>query len=388
MLDYHKALEIMLSADAQAKVEHRPLGECLGRVVAEAVTARIALPPFSKAAMDGFAVSRDDGSDGFEIIEEIPAGGAPKKTVSRGTCSRIMTGAMMPAGADRVIRVEFTAETDGRMRIETPETGDNVIGAGENVAPGEIIFEPGIVRPQNIGIFAEQGIDTLPVREPPLVAVIATGSELKDPGDKLAPGQIYNSNGLQLCAQVSAMGARPKYYGIVEDKPAAVAAMLEDAVSTCDVVMLSGGVSMGDYDYVPPAVEQIGGEILFHKVAVKPGKPLLFARRGPRYIVGLPGNPVSTFIIFEVMVKRLLYRLMGIDTPPQEICGRLTTDIRRRDTTRFEFRPVVVSGDAVSPVSYHGSSHLRALGSANALLTIEPGVNTVTKGTNVYVRPL
>ena len=388
MLDYYKALEIMLSVETQASVEPMPLAQCLGRVVAEAVSARIALPPFSKAAMDGFAISRDDNSDGFDIIESIPAGGAPKKTVGRGTCSRIMTGAMMPDGANRVIRVEYTSESDGRMRIETAETGDNVIAEGENVAPGQIIFEPGIVGPRHIGIFAEQGIDSLPVRVPPSVGVIATGSELKDPGEALAPGQIYNSNGLQLCAQVAAMGAGPKYYGIVRDDPGAVAAMLEEAASACDVVMLSGGVSMGDYDYVPPAVEQIGAEILFHKVAVKPGKPLLFARRGPKYIVGLPGNPVSTFIIFEVMVKRLLYRLMGVDVAPQEISGRLTKAIRRRDTTRLEFRPVVVNRDAVSPVSYHGSSHLRALGSANALLTIEPGVDVIPEGTSVYVRPL
>ena len=388
MLDFEKALAMMLSVEPLADVEYKRLEECLGRVVARAITATIGLPPFTKAAMDGFAVCRDDDSESFSIIEAIPAGRAPEKTVAHGSCSRIMTGAMMPDGADRVIRVEYTTETNGRMQIQIPETGDNVIRKGENVGPGDIIFEPGIIRPQNIGIFAEQGIDRLPVRVPPLVGVIATGSELKDPGEVLLPGEIYNSNGLQLCSQIAAMGVRYRYYGIVQDEPAAVEAILEEAAAACDVVMLSGGVSMGDYDYVPPAVERIGAEILFHKVAVKPGKPLLFARRDATYIIGLPGNPVSTFIIFEVMVKLLLYRLMGIEMTPQEHCGRLTMDIRRRDTARLEFRPVILAANAVSPVNYHGSSHLRALGAANALLKIEPGVEILTEGTLVNVRPL
>ena len=388
MLDFDKALHVMLSVAPTAEVENVSLDRSLGRVVAETIDARINLPPFSKSAMDGFAVSSADPSTEFRIIETIPAGHAPEKKVGAGECARIMTGAMMPEGADKVIRVEYTQETKGVMTVKEQEKNLNVIRMGENVPIGAPIFEPGVIRPQHIGIFAEQGIGRIPVRVPPLVGVIATGSELKDPGQEIGSGEIYNSNGQQLCAQISGMGGRYEYYGIVEDDPESVSGVLQESLSHCDVTILSGGVSMGDYDYVPAAVEGAGAEILFHKVAVKPGKPLLFARRDDRWVVGLPGNPVSTFIIFEVMVKPMLYRLMGVDYIPGEIVGHMACDIRRRDSSRLEFRPVTIRGGAVAPVSYHGSSHLHALGSADGLISIAPGVDFIPEGREVHVRPI
>ncbi|TFH58437.1 MAG: molybdopterin molybdotransferase MoeA, partial [Candidatus Zixiibacteriota bacterium] len=297
-------------------------------------------------------------------------------------------GAMMPSGADKVIRVEYTTVIGSTMTRIHAEPNRNVIQRGENVKPDSHLLEKGIVRRQHIGVLAEQGIDRVDVRIPPLIGIIATGTELKDPGEKLASGQIFNSNGLQLCAQVAHIGGRYRYYGIVDDTEAALVELLKTAAAECDIVVLSGGVSMGDYDYVLSAIAAVGAEILFHHVAVKPGKPMLFAEREGTYFVGLPGNPVSTFVLFEVMVQPFIYHLMGISAEPVLFSGYLAEELRRRDTSRVEFRPVALRSDKVFPVEYHGSSHLHALSRANGLIRIDQGVERLPEGSRVDVRQI
>ena len=388
MIDFETALETMLSVTATSDSESIPLEECVGRIVSEPVTAPLDLPPFSKSAMDGFAISSDDDSESYNIVETIAAGDVPANTISEGVCARIMTGAMLPAGADSVVRVENTEVVGETMSIVKPEGSANVIEAGENVRSGDQIFSPGVVESRHIGIFAEQGIAELVVQVSPLIGVITTGSELRDPGDPLPSGMIYNSNGPQLCAQITSMGGRYRYSGVVSDDPDQLEGRLAQELEICEVVVLSGGVSMGEFDYVPRAVASVGAEIHFHKVSVKPGKPILYARLGEKQIVGLPGNPVSTYIIFEVMIKPMLYRMMGVEYAHDSITGVLSTDIRRRDSERTEFRPVYVSSGRVEPARYRGSSHLYALGSANGLLRIESGVTEIKEGVEVDVRPI
>ena len=388
MLDFKSALETMISVGTTADSESLALEKCVGRIIAEPITARSDLPPFAKSAMDGFAYASGDSSGKYEITETIAAGDVPKNAISEGACARIMTGAMLPEGADSVVRVENTEVVDNSMSITKPDGGANVIEAGENVRRGDEIFSPGIVEARHIGIFAEQGIATLSVQVPPLIGVITTGSELKNPGESLPPGMIYNSNGPQLCAQIQSMGGRYRYSGVVSDDPESLEERLATELELCDVVVLSGGVSMGEFDYVPRAVAAVGAETLFHRVSVKPGKPILYARLGEKQIVGLPGNPVSTYIIFEVMIKPMVYRMMGVDYTPEVITGTLSDDVRRRDSKRTEFRPVYVNAGKIEPARYRGSSHLHALGAANALLRIEIGVTEVAKGTEVDVRPI
>ena len=392
MLDFKAAYDILIQSAApdsqNIPQETVPLANCLGRVLADPVRARLDLPPFAKSAMDGFAISSDDASDRFTIIETIAAGDVPQKEITPGTCARIMTGAMMPRGADKVIRVEYTSESDGTMMGETPEPYHNVIKMGENIRHGSTVMEPKILRAQDVGILAEQGIDAVPVAVPPLVAVIATGSELIDPGHPLEPGEIYNSNGLQLCAQISAMAGRYDYRGIVGDTPEKLKKALSEASDRCDIVMLSGGVSMGDFDFVPSCLTDFGAETIFHKVAMKPGKPMLYARKGSTRFIGLPGNPVSTFIIFEVMVKPLIYAIMGMTYRPAVSTGFLSEPISRRDASRLEFKPVKIDHDLITPVTYHGSSHLHALAAADGIVRIERGVDFLPEGTKIHARQI
>jgi molybdopterin molybdotransferase len=286
------------------------------------------------------------------------------------------------------VRREYVQEGDGVVRIQGPESGDNVIRRGSSLRAGEPVLQPRVLGPQDIGILAASGIDRVDVVRPPRVRVLCTGPEIRPPGTALGPGQIYDSNGPQLRAQLAAMHCPAAVRSGVEDRPGPLAAAIAEELRSCDLLLLTGGVSAGDFDYVPRCLEEVGAEVLFHRVSIKPGKPTLFARRGEQYIFGLPGNPVSTFIIFEVFVRPFLYRRMGLDWTPATFQGWLARPLRRAPADRTEFLPVKVSRGAVTPVAYHGSAHLNALGGADGLVRIEIGVTELPEGTAVDVRPI
>ena len=388
MLDPDAALKILEDFEFTPSVEVVPISEALGRVLAEAVRARVDSPPFSKAAMDGYALRASDGSERFQILEMIAAGDVPKNKIGPGQCSKIMTGAMMPEGADKIVRVEFTRESEGWMRVTEPEPYANIIERGENLRAGDPLLDPKVLRAQDIGVLASQGYASVSVAAVPMVGVITTGSELRSAGQQLEAGEIYNSNGPQLCAQVQAMGARWRNYGVVPDDPKQLAGAIDRALGDCDVLLLSGGVSMGDLDFVPGVLKTLGAQVVFHKLAVKPGKPTLFARKERSFVFGLPGNPVSTFIIFEVFVKLFLYRWMGITGKPRVVSGTLAEAIKRRDAQRLEYRPVRLEGRRIIPLAYHGSSHLSALREAEGLIRIAIGTARIEEGSELDVRLL
>jgi molybdopterin molybdotransferase len=392
LLSPDQALEAIEALVPEPRTELIPLAEALGRALAEEVTAPQDSPPFAKAAMDGYAVRSVDPGTRYRLTATLAAGEAPARPLERGECVKIMTGAMMPPGADKVLRVEFVRERDGVVELLQEEPYVNVIARGENLKAGERVLGPRILEPRDIGVLASLGRDQVRAAVPPLVGVLATGSELRNPGESLGPGQIYNSNGPQLCAQVAGAGGRPRCYGIVSDEPALLRSAVQRALEECELLLLSGGVSMGELDFVPAVLRDCGAEILFHKLAVKPGKPTLFARwtrRGrPAYIFGLPGNPVSAYVIFELLVQPLLYRLLGLHYRPRQVAALLADSVKRRDAERVEFRPVRLEGGEAHPLSYLGSSHLNALSEADALLRLDSGVQRLEKGTRVYVRLL
>lgn len=388
MIKFKEAMAIINSQEPRIQLERVRTEDSLGRLLPESVSSPIESPPFAKAAMDGYAVQVDDDSEEFQILETIGAGDVPSATVSKGKCVKIMTGAMMPDGADKVIRVEFTERNGDTVKVHTEEKGGNVIKRAENLKKGDPVLSPGIIRAKDLGIIASLGLPEIEVVKKPVIGVITTGSELKNPGEELKTGEIYNSNGFQMCAQIKEAGGIPKYYGIVKDDRASLSNAIADALSLCDILLLSGGVSKGEYDYVPEILNENGVETLFHRVAIKPGRPTFFGKNNDTYIFGLPGNPVSSFVVFEVMVKALLFRMAGLEYKPLEIKGILSKTLRRRDTGRTEFYPVRIKGEKIDPIKYLGSSHLNALADADALLSIETGTEELKEGETVSVRPI
>jgi molybdopterin molybdotransferase len=409
VIPFHEALSIVESQEHRLETEFVELSSAQGRYLSDAPKSTIDHPPFTKAAMDGYAVSRDDTSDRLRILETIAAGDVPAQEIAPGTCSRIMTGAMLPAGAEKVHRVEYAEEREGYMIPTRPEPARNVIEQGENLRAGESALGPRLLAPQDIGVAASLGLDRLEVVRMPRVGIIATGSELAEPGTEPGAGGIYNSNAYQLIAHARSAGCVPTYYGIAEDTEAALEEVVGRAFAAEDIIILTGGVSKGQFDYVPGVLGRAGVEVLFHRVAMKPGRPTLFGRRrtpapvgrtggrgeGPRrgpdgtqYVFGLPGNPVSAFVTFEVFMKALLYRLAGLQFSPHLLPATLSVAIDKKDAERTEFIPVRWNGSTVEPVRYGGSSHLSALADTDALLMLDVGTTRLETGARVDVRPI
>lgn len=388
MIDLDRALDIVRSVPVRVRTETIPLGDALHRVLAAEVLSLIDSPPFDKSAMDGFAIGGSDDSPFLRIVDTVAAGAAPTRSLARGECARIMTGAMLPPGSSRVIRREFVQESAGSIRVLTPEQGDNVIRKGASLAAGAPVLRQKVITPQDVGALAASGIDRLMVAVPPRTIILCTGPEVLPAGAALGPGQIYDSNGPQLLAQLASLRCPGTVRTGVEDRPGPLGEAIETALSSCDLLLLTGGISAGNFDYVPDCLRERGAEILFHGVAVKPGKPTLFARRGGQHVFGLPGNPVSAFVIFELFVKPFLYRSMGIDWSPVLYRGALAHTVRRIQAERTEFLPVRIREGLVDAVPYHGSAHLNALADADGLIRIEVGVQEILEGTQVDVRPL
>lgn len=390
MILIEEAEEILNRITCRPETEEVPLMDSLGRVLGQDIVSRISMPPFNKSAMDGYAVRSDDDSRTFKIVEVIAAGSVPVKTINKGECAKIMTGAMLPPGADRVIKVEVTEEKDGQMTITGEDKRINICYLGEDVKPGYIILKAGhLIRPPEVGIIASMGLKNVTVYKRPLVGIVTTGSEIKEPGQELVQGQIYNSNAYSISAQVVQTGALVKYEGIVSDQIEIMSQKIKKLLAETQMVLISGGVSMGEYDYVPQILTDLGVQLHFDKVAIQPGKPTVFGTRGNTLVFGMPGNPVSTFIVFEVFVKPVLYRTMGFNYTPSIIKGVMNKEFKRKRTVRTAYVPVRFNKEnQVEPVEYHGSAHLTALSTANGLLKVPRGVQQIVKGSTVYVRQI
>ena len=387
MIKIDVAQKIMEDIKIDLKTEKIKVINSLGRVLANDIFSEIESPPFDKSAMDGFAYNHKSGNTNLKIIETIAAGSAVNTELKIGECSKIMTGAMIPKGANRVVKIENCSIENNYLSFE-PEKNDNIIYRAENLKIGEKVIEKCVIRPQEIGVLSSLGIAEIKVAKQPTVGVITTGTELKNPGEKLEIGQIYNSNGFQITSQIEAMNCKAKYYGTVPDDKSATLKIIQNAINECDVIILSGGVSMGEFDYVPQMIEQNGVKILFHKLAIKPGKPTLFGQKNDKFVFGLPGNPVSTFVIFELFVKPFLFKMMGIKFNPKNIKVKLANEVKQRNTERTSYIPVKLENGFAIPLKYHGSSHLNALISADALIKIERGITKITEGTIINARQI
>ncbi|TFG41626.1 MAG: molybdopterin molybdotransferase MoeA [Bacteroidia bacterium] len=391
LISFEQALNIVMSTGFRTGTEAISYTEALNRILAGDVKSDMDLPPFNKSSVDGFACRKADLGNELEILETIPAGIWPSKTVGRNQCSRIMTGAPVPEGADCVIMVEETEILPlGKISFKGFFKKENISREGEDVRKGEVILKAGkMIRPQDIAVMASVGHVSVTVSKMPNVAVISSGNELVEP-DKI-PGisQIRNSNANQLMAQVSRAGASGKYYGIAPDDEDFTFSLVEKAISENDMVLITGGVSMGDFDFVPSVLELAGVKILFTRVAVQPGKPTTFGLHPKSVIFGLPGNPVSSFVQFELLVRPLLLKMMGCESEPLSFSMPMNEKFTRRFVDRIAFIPVKITGDGlVSPVEYHGSAHISALSEADGIISMPAGKQIIEKGEIVSVRQI
>lgn len=369
--------------------ENAGLPEALGRILAEDVCSDVDMPPFDKSAMDGYACRREDLGRELSVVETIQAGAAPTRTIGKAQCAKIMTGAPVPKGADCVIMGEYTETAgDGRIRFTGAGTRDNICRRGEDVSRGErVLRKASRLGPQHIAVLASVGRAEARVSRRPRVGVIATGDELVEPGQPLEAAQIRTSNSYQLYAHVFTAGGAPTYYGIARDNETEIDAMLKRGIAENDVVLLSGGVSMGDFDLVPGVMEKNGIRILFDSIAMKPGKPTTFGLSRDIYCFGLPGNPVSTFIQFELLIKPFLFGLMGHTFRPQVCVLPLAAPVKAKRSNRETWMPVEVTAqEEVRPVEYHGSAHINALCQADGLIVLPLGADSLEKGALVRVR--
>jgi molybdopterin molybdotransferase len=390
MITYIEAQTIVFSSAGRMETETVELRDALGRVLAAPVAADTDMPPFNRSAMDGFACRASDQDMVLEIIEEIPAGSYPGKTIVKGTCARIMTGAPIPEGSEMVIRVEDTEINDeGCVRILAKGKNTNIRQQGEDLKKGEQVLIHGQrINKQHIGMLAMVGHTRPLVYQLPSVGIIATGAELVAADQVPGKSQIRNSNGPQLGAQVSALGLTFEDIGIMADDPGKIREAILKALDRFHVVLVSGGVSAGNYDYVPGILAEIGMEIKFHKMKVRPGKPLIFATKPGCFVFGIPGNPVSTFVQFECLIKPFLLKLMGCSVFEKRFPMVMGEDCSHVESDLQYFMPVRITERGVFPLSYHGSGHLTAYAGADGILEIPSGKTFIRKGEMVHVRPV
>jgi molybdopterin molybdotransferase len=384
----------MLSvAEAQAIVlQHvRPLppqvtpltAEAVGLVLAEDVSSDLDMPPYDKALMDGYAVRSADVPEGrgtLTVVEEVTAGRTPTRPVGAGQAARIMTGAPLPEGVDAVVMVERTRnQGPGRVEIDDHglRPGQNIQRQGQEMRRGEPVLASGaVLRPQEFGLLATVGRTSVAAHPRPSVAITSTGDELVEASQVPGPGQIRNGNGSMLVAQVARAGGVPRSLGIGHDRVES----LKNLVAQClgsQVLILSGGVSAGKLDLVPGVLQELAVQAHFHKVEMKPGKPVLFGTRAETLVFGLPGNPVSALVCFELFVRPALRRLAGhADAGPALVQAALREDFAYR-TDRPTYHPARLhpaeNGWSVQPVPWFGSPDLRSLTRANCFVLFPTG---------------
>ncbi len=372
-----------------AAVESVGLTACPGRVLAEDVFADRDYPPFHRSMRDGFAVRAADLNSDLKIIGEVRAGQTFNGVVGPGQAVEIMTGAPMPEGADAVLMVEHaTRNPDGTVtaaRINEPTS--NVVPKGAEAREGAILLAHGTrLDYSSVACLASVGRTSVAVFPQPRVAILATGDEIVEPHETPRDGQIRNSNAWSLAAQVARAGGVPVMLPVARDTKDHTRSLIEQGLAS-DLLLMSGGVSAGRYDIVEPALTDLGAQFYFDRVLIQPGQPAVFGRARDRFFFGLPGNPVSTMVTFEVFAKPALQILGGAsDTSLPLSLAKLTVPFRHKPgLTRFV--PAVLSGGEITPVASKGSGDVAALAKANAFLVADPERPEYAAGDSILVLP-
>ena len=394
MISVDEALQLVQEHVLPLPSKRVPLKEAANLVLAEDIVSGVNSPPHDKAQMDGYAVASTDVSPSRKVVERVAAGDVPHRAVIPGTAVRIMTGAPLPEGADAVIPFEEVEEEDDTIQFDPDivKAEWHVAKLGSCIREGQVVVTRGHkLRPVDIGLVAEVGFGVVEVIPTCRVAVLPTGNELVTPGQALRPGQISNSNGPMLCAAAENLGCQTVDLGIGRDDRDQLKAAIENGLSA-DVLLLSGGVSAGDFDLVPGVLAELGVRQVFHKVALRPGRPLWFglAERasGNTLVFGLPGNPVSSYVCLELFVRPALTMLAGGEfTGLEEETATLSHahTHRGKRTAFLPARTTKCIPQTVELIPWHGSGDLAALCRANSLVKIPANTKKLKAGETVQL---
>ena len=393
LISLEEALARIFEQVRPLDAEPVPLAAAAGRVIADDARSRVDLPPFASSAMDGFAVRSSDTPGRLPIVARIAAGVPAPRALEAGEAMGIATGGVVPDGADAVIPIEYVVESDNGVEIEQAVgQGDNVRPRGSDVSAGDVVVAQGSrLGPAQIGALAAAGLVEVSAARRPRVVVLATGTELRRPGEPLGPGEVYEANGVLLATAFASAGADVETLPTVADDAAAHRRALESGLEA-DVLVTSGGVSVGPHDLVRGLLAELGVEEIFWGLAVKPGKPLAFGVRGSTLVFGLPGNPVSSLVGAEVFVRPALLALQGASVPgPVYSAGSLASAIRR-NKQRDEFvraRSVPsATGVVLEPITGQESHMIARAATADALVHAPRGDGELAAGDTVRYLPL
>ena len=389
MLTYEEALQALLAQVPEPMPVRVTLGQSRNRVLACPITADLDLPPFRKSFMDGYAVRSQDATRApvqLQVVGQVAAGSRNQPEVGPRQAVQIMTGAPVPPGADAVQMVEKTRQLNGSLveLLESVSPGQNIVERANEVREGEVVLDQGsAIGSSEIGVLATFGRSEVEVFSAPTVAVMATGDEIVDVNKRPSFGQIRNSNAFMVWSQCADLGLEATIFPVVPDDPDKTEKAVMEGLKH-DLLLLTGGVSMGEHDYVHQVLGSAGVDIVFHKAAIKPGKPLLAGRKDKRLVFGLPGNPVSAFVTFELFVRPAVRQWMGFsEIQPTRVTGRLLVSVRQKPGRKL-FKPArtiwMDNGFEVEPIETKGSADLTGFSAANSLLVLEPEVVEVKAG--------
>jgi molybdopterin molybdotransferase len=379
--------------EAQARLQVRahptdaevvPLVHAVGRVLAEPhVIAAVDVPAFANSAMDGYAVRASDTPGRLRVIGEVAAGAPEPPTVVAGTAARIMTGAPMPPGADAVVPIEQAAESADEVEVEVARPGAHVREAAHDTRAGDSIELFGPLGPAGIAVLASIGLGEVAVRRRPIVAIVSTGDELVEVGQPLGPHQIHDANGVALAAAVRETGGEPLLLPRARDDADEVERVLADAAARADVVVTTAGVSVGRHDHVRAVLTE-RGQLDFWRIAIQPGKPLAVGEFGGTTVIGLPGNPVSALVVFELVVRPFIRAMLGLEGDGRPRVRATAGERMTKDLDRRAFLRVRVTAEdgglTARPAGGQLSSQLRPLADANALLVVPEGAEAAEPG--------
>lgn len=389
MITLEQAIHVVRDTNRPLDPERVQLTQSLNRVLREDIISDIEMPPFDKSAVDGYACRKTDIKNTLEVIETVAAGVQPVRRIGKNQCAKIMTGAVLPEGADCVLlREHVDGDGSREIRFNRESTEVNICFKGEDVTVGQKLVSTATrIAPNHIAALALAGYSEVLVGTKPTVGIIATGDEIVEPSEQPGQSNIRNSNAYQLIAHCEQFGCVSKYYGIVKDSNHSILSAIEEARDENDVLLLTGGVSAGDLDLVPTLLEKAQFETVFRGVGIQPGRPTIFGKLKQKYVFGIPGSPVASFVVFEVLVKELLASLMGLASFVRKSRCPLASSVTRQKTNRIGWRPVSIADDGKAhPIEYHGTAHISSYAKADGLIAIPIGTSELHEGDMIEVR--